>query len=218
MNNTSCKLCSKPVNTISDDSIKYYYCSKCGFICKDEGFIVAPDKEKNRYMTHNNAPDNEGYVSMLNEFIDKTVRYAGSGHMHALDYGCGNNPVLAMLLRKRGYTVDTYDKYFAPDKTYRTRKYDIITLTEVIEHIEYPIKTFNELNALINPDGIISIMTLFHPENTEEFKTWWYKRDFTHISFYSGKTLEYVAGTMDMNIAFIDKKNTCVFKKRNSFL
>ena len=212
LKNSNCKICSDPVRVIHNDDIKYFYCPSCRFIFKDKKFIPSPEKEKQRYMTHNNDISNKGYVEMLENFIKKTTPHVDSGKKHVLDYGCGNNPVLAALLQEKGYKVDTYDKYFAPEKTYRTKKYDIVTLTEVIEHIEDPLDTLNELRRIINKGGIIAIMTLFHPENTQEFKSWWYKRDFTHISFYSRKTLKYIAEILNMQVVAMDNKNTCVLK------
>ena len=53
-------------------------------------------------------------------------------------------------------------------------------------------------------------MTLFHPNNEEEFKDWWYRRDTTHICFYTPKTLKKLAELIGLKVLLVDDKNICV--------
>ena len=130
----------------------------------------------------------------------------------ALDFGCGNNPVLAALLKDKGFETDIHDKFFAPDEVYRGKKYDLITATEVLEHLTDPIVTLQLLRSLLNENGILAIMTLFHPNDEKQFIQWWYRRDQTHISFYTPNTFNYLAKILDMKQVGGDNINVCVLQ------
>ena len=164
----------------------------------DEKKIVLPEKEKQEYLHHNNTPENEGYVAMFKDFIEKCIDPYQDKIKAALDFGCGPGPVLAGLLKEKGFEVDIYDKYFAPEKIFENKKYDLITSTEVLEHLADPLETLKTLKNHLNKNGILAIMTLFHPNNEEGFKKWWYRRDSTHISFYRPKTFEILAKMLEM--------------------
>lgn len=210
----SCKICSNKTSIIVDSQYdqNYYYCNNCEFIFLEESKIISPEKEKKEYQFHQNSFENEGYVNMFCEFIDKAFRPHKSQIKTALDFGSGPGPVLAELLRQEGFQTDIYDKYFSPKKVYLNKKYDLITATEVIEHLKDPLPTLKLLKSLLNKDGTIAIMTLFHQNDIEEFKKWWYRRDSTHISFYTPKTIEYMAKLLDLKFQLIDKKNICVLE------
>jgi len=180
----------------------------------DESKIVRPDQEKKEYSFHQNSMENEGYVQMFREFINKAIEPYKSQISTALDFGAGPGPVLAELLRQEGFKTDIYDKHFAPEKIYQNKKYDLITTTEVFEHLKDPVATLKLLKSLLNKDGILAIMTLFHPNDEEGFKKWWYRRDSTHIAFYTPKTFQYLASLVNLQVKMSDKKNTCVLGGR----
>ncbi|MEA3493866.1 MAG: class I SAM-dependent methyltransferase [Candidatus Margulisiibacteriota bacterium] len=217
MANIPCKICSNTTAIIYDGQYdqNYYYCNNCDFIFLDENKILSPDQEKKEYSFHQNNFENEGYVNMFREFIDKAINPHKAKIKTALDFGSGPGPVLAELLRKEGFKTDVYDKYFAPEKVYLDKKYDLITATEVFEHLKDPLETLKLLKSLLNKDGIIAITTLFHPNNDEEFKKWWYRRDSTHIAFYTPKTIERIARLVGMKVLMADEKNTITLGDRD---
>jgi 2-polyprenyl-3-methyl-5-hydroxy-6-metoxy-1,4-benzoquinol methylase len=185
--------------------------------------ILTPDQELNRYLKHTNSLDNTGYVDMLNAFIDKSITPFRQNIKTILDFGSGPEPVLAQLLREMGFKVDIYDIFFAPEEEYLDRTYDLITCTEVLEHLKDPLKALGILRNLLNPGGIIAIMTLFHPvydlSPTPDqlpcekiFKDWWYRRDPTHISFFRPETFYHIAKSLDLTILTMDQKNTVSFQ------
>ena len=208
-----CKICSKATRTIHDPQYdhNYYICDNCGFIFLDDAKIISPDEEKKEYSFHQNSFENEGYVKMFREFIEKAIRPYKAQIKTALDFGSGPGPVLAELFRREGFQVDIYDKYFAPDEAYLKKKYDLITATEVLEHLADPMAALKVLKSLLNKNGIIAIMTLFHPEDDEAFKQWWYRRDATHIGFYTPKTMRRIAELLGFKVLLLDNKNLCVF-------
>jgi SAM-dependent methyltransferase len=175
----------------------------------DPAHHLPPDQEKARYLLHENSLDNKGYVEMLEGFIAQAVLpYKTSGK--ALDFGCGPRPVLAELLRRRGFIVDTYDLYFEAGPVLEGQTYDVITATEVFEHLKEPMATLEMLVGLLRPGGIIAIMTLLHRQDIEAFKNWWYPSDPTHVAFYCEKTLGLMARKAGLEFARCDGKNICV--------
>jgi hypothetical protein len=212
-----CIICSTNTTPIYDEQYKhnYYHCDNCDFIFLDDNKIISPDQEKKEYSFHQNSFENEGYVGMLREFIDKAIRPHKAKIKTALDFGSGPGPVLAELLRRERFDVDIYDKYFAPEKVYLNKKYDLITATEVFEHLRDPLTMLKLLRSHLNKNGIIAIMTLFHPNDEERFKKWWYRRDSTHISFYTPKTFECMANLLGMKVLIVDGRNTCTLGDRD---
>ncbi len=210
----SCKICSHSTRLIIDSKSdkSYYSCSHCDFISIDQKHLLSKEDEEDRYKQHNNTLENEGYVNMLNEFISSSILPFHSTIKTSLDFGCGNTPALAALLKEKGIAVDTYDKFFSSDKVYINKKYDLITATEVMEHLNDPIETIKLLRSLLNDNGILAIMTNFHPCNDKEFLDWWYRRDNTHISFYTLNTIRHLAKAFNIKMIHYDEKNSCVLK------
>jgi hypothetical protein len=207
-----CKICSNPTECWDVKNKLYRYCKNCEFIFLDKKYIVSEDKEKERYLKHNNSFENEGYVKRFEEFIKKIFDNK-KDIKTALDFGSGPNPVLKQILEMKGIKTDYYDLYFQPVKVFNKKKYDLITCTEVFEHLKDPIKSLETLKKHINNEGIIVIMTLFHP-NLERFKHWWYNNDETHICFYTEKTFNVMALQIGLSISFCDDKDTLILKNK----
>lgn len=188
----------------------YYRCPLCDWTALDKTHFLGADEQRARYLLHENTPDNTGYVAMFERFLAACVEPYCPNARTSLDFGCGPGPVLAGLLKKRGLDVDTYDLFFAPETSYRSKTYDLITSTEVLEHIPEPMPVLRELAGRISNTGIIALMTLFAPEDAASFSKWWYLKDPTHVSFYTLKTFEVMARNLDMRVLFLDNKQMCV--------
>ena len=211
-----CKICSSQTERLWDKKkdIMYHRCVSCGFIFLDESAIVDRVLEKKHYEKHNNSFKCIGYVKMFDEFIFKSISPLLSTLKTVLDFGCGHTPVLAELLKRKGLEVDYYDFYFFPNEMYKNKQYDLITSTEVFEHLKEPKEVLKTLVNSLNDNGYIILMTQFPPSDDEEFLKWWYRRDITHISFFTPKSFEIMAEEMGLNILKIIDKNIVVFQKR----
>jgi len=150
---------------------------------------------------------------MFKDFINRAIKPYKADAESVLDFGSGPEPVLAHLLGQEGFKVEIYNPYFSPEKVYENRTYDLIASTEVFEHFENPVESFKTLYNCLKAEGIISIMTLYHPQDREKFQNWWYRRDETHISFYSHDTIKYLADVFNMKILLLDSKDLCVMQK-----
>jgi 2-polyprenyl-3-methyl-5-hydroxy-6-metoxy-1,4-benzoquinol methylase len=151
---------------------------------------------------------------MFEKFIAAGVEPFATGGIRVLDYGCGPGPVLAGLLRQKGHAVATYDLFFQSDEAYRDKTYDVITMTEVLEHLPDPLATLRGLLPRLAPGGILAVMTLFHPNDWEKFSKWWYRKDPTHVSFFTETTLKKMAERLGLISIFCDGKKTMVFRKK----
>lgn len=178
----------------------------------DGSQVPSPEEQKARYATHQNTPDNAGYVAMFEAFLRDGVDPFVRSPARALDFGCGplppgGIPVLAGLLEVRGFETDFYDPFFSPETPWRERTYDLVTLTEVLEHVTDPLGILESLRGRLTGRGVIALTTLFHPEDKREFGEWWYRRDSTHVSFYSPATIRRLAQVLGLEVLHIDGKS-----------
>lgn len=210
----NCPVCNDTVTKklISDRNKEYYSCDKCEFVFIDEQYYISHPEEKERYLKHNNTPENVGYVKMFTDFLDAGV-LPFVDKCRVLDFGCGTCPVLGQILEKKGFDVDVYDYYFYPDWEPESSKYDLVTTTEVLEHIANPHTAFKVFAEIIKPGGYLSLMTLFVPVESEKFPVWWYLKDETHISFFNMTTIRFFAKEYGFEPIFDNGKNICTLKK-----
>lgn len=210
-----CKICNHDTKVLLDTQLNqsYFYCENCEFIALNDSFMVSLEREKAQYENHHNSLENSGYVQMFENFLDFFWQNFTCKDTDVLDFGSGPTPVLAHLVKKRGATVDIYDKFYQPIMPPQTKKYDLITSTEVFEHLENPIETLTLLARYLKPNGHIAIMTLFHTNQKEVFLHWWYRRDPTHISFYTPKTLAILGEACGLKRVKHDEKRIAVFSQ-----
>ncbi len=210
-----CKICSSATSHIRESRKKldYYRCQHCGFIYLDDKHIVDSQTEKSHYDKHQNSFESLGYVDIFEKFIDKVIEPYLKNIESALEFGCGSGPVLAELLRRKGLEVDQYDLYYFPKKVYEGKKYDLITSTEVFEHLKEPTTILQTLANSINSRGYIVIMTQFPPYHDSDFLNWWYRRDITHISFFTPKSFEIMGNSMGLKRINVFAPNVVVFQK-----
>ncbi len=194
--------------------ISYYYCKTCEFMQMDDSKRVPFDKEREVYDRHENSIECEGYVNMFQNFINSAVIPFKSSGL-ALDFGSGPEPVLTQII-KRDYEfdIDNYDLHFQPEKVYEGKKYDVIVSTEVVEHLPDPMEVFRLFHDLLEDGGVLAFMTLFHENDDDAFLKWWYRRDETHISFFTVKTLENIAKSIGFKVIYTDGRRICTFRKQ----
>ncbi len=212
---SDCKICKNLVTSIEDvkKALVYHRCTSCGFVFLDEKFIVNKKEEKKKYDQHNNSLENKGYVQMFEDFLNLSVNFYKKDIHTVLEFGSGPEPVLSKLLEQRGFEVDIYDLYYAPKKVYATKSYDLITSTEVFEHLSSPLEVLELLVKHLNTNGYIALMTKFPPKDDQIFLAWWYRRDPTHISFFTPKSFEVMAEKVGLRVLKIMNDNIVVFQK-----
>ena len=211
-----CKICGVDCIPLTYDKIesRYHRCPACEFIFKDASSLISVNESKALYDLHINTIDDSAYVSYFEKFIEKCIIGRLDPPVEALDFGSGPEPVLAQLLRRNcGFSVDIYDMFYAPLHVYEGKQYDLITATEVVEHLEEPLEYFRLFHSLLKTGGILAVMTQFHPNDVAKFENWHYRRDETHVSFYTPKTMAWIARNAGFEIVMIDAHKNITFKR-----
>ena len=192
------------------DDKKYWRCKNCCSKFLDKKHYIGPDQEKARYLEHNNTIDDENYRCFLSRLSSPLIERL-SPESKGLDFGCGHGPALADILSSDGFNVELYDPFFFPNTNVFSKQYDFITASETVEHFFDPCKEFDTLNNLLAPKGWLAIMTSFL--TTEDaFDDWHYRRDPTHVVFFSETTFEVVASQRNWACE-IPKKDIVLMRK-----
>ncbi len=169
---------------------QYYKCNGCSSIFLDPKDYINIEKEKKRYEKHNNDVENPGYQKFVSPIVKEVLKDYRKDHK-GLDFGAGTGPVIAKLLKDKGYNIQIYDPFFADYPRRLEEKYDYIVSCEVIEHFHNPREEFKLLKSILKSDGRLYIMTDIYSEDID-FKSWSYKNDITHVFFYHKKALEWI--------------------------
>ncbi len=208
-----CPLCGSPETAeFERDELRLYLrCSRCGLVFVPADFHVSREEERARYDLHENSISDEGYTAFLGRVI-KPLKERFPPASSVLDFGSGPNPVLARLLRHEGFEVDIYDSFFAANTAVFDQTFDVITLTEVLEHLSGPGEEIARLDGALRPGGSIAVMMRLLDES-DDFSNWHYKNDPTHISFFSWDTCVWTAGNfglkaerIEYDIVFFEKQ------------
>lgn len=190
----SCPLCTGTGSFFTEDRIRSYFeCGECGLIFVEPDAKLAQDHEKAIYDLHQNDPTDEGYRGFLGQLIRPLLERVPATS-RGLDFGCGPGPTLHLMLEAEGMQMSLYDIFYHADTTVLAQTYDFVTCTEVVEHFNHPAQSWQQLVGLLREDGWLAVMTsLFTRETPEAFLAWQYKNDPTHVSFYTPKTMQWLA-------------------------
>lgn len=209
----ACPLCGHHhIQHFFRDDRDYWQCDQCLLLFVDESQHLTESDEKARYDLHENDIEDAGYCAFLERLLTPLVARLPAG-AKGLDFGCGPGPTLSKLLSRKGFEVACYDKYFLPEASRLHVQYDFITATEVLEHVREPYAVLNQLINCLNPHGYLGIMTCLLPKQCD-FAGWHYKRDPTHITFYSAETFEWAAAHWNLTLD-IPGKDVIILNRGN---
>ena len=199
----NCPLCDDTqVNHFFEDQRRSYMrCGVCSLVFVPKIFHLSKFDEKREYDLHQNSVQDEGYRRFLGR-VSEPLLLRLSEVSKGLDFGCGPGPTLSQMIEAAGHHMDIYDPYYSPDRSFKTKRYDFITATEVLEHLVEPGSELNQLWSLLNSSGWLAIMTK-RVMSLEAFANWHYKNDPTHISFFSESTFDFLAEKWDTKAEFI---------------
>ena len=170
----------------ADERRPYFHCPRCRLVFVPPGYHLDRAAEKAEYDLHQNAVDDPGYRNFLSRLAEPMAQRIAVGG-RGLDFGCGPAPALAALLQQRGLELTLYDSFFHPDARAFDQDYDFICATEVVEHLHRPGPELERLWRLLRPRGWLGVMTKLVTDR-EAFSRWHYKRDPTHVCFFSRET------------------------------
>ncbi len=200
-----CTVCnSNRVKIFAEINAKaYWQCFECSAKFLDKSHYLTSEDEYAHYCTHENVIGDPNYCSFLSRLSTPLKRLL-STHKTGLDYGCGPGPALCSMLEEEGYEMHKYDPFFYPDKAIFSKQFDFITCSETVEHFYYPFAEFELFDKMLNPSGIIGIMTNFLCDDAL-FENWYYRRDPTHVVFYAKNTFQTIARKRSWLCQFPDK-------------
>jgi SAM-dependent methyltransferase len=155
-------------------------------------FWLSEDEERARYAHHDNSPSNAGYVRFLGQVAD-VVAGLETEKARVLDFGSGENAVLADILRRRGFDCAVYDPLYGMGRASLGDRYDVVVACEVIEHLRDLRGEMRTLKDCLAPGGRVVVRTQCYP-SVAEVASWWYARDATHLNFFAEPTLGFAAG------------------------
>lgn len=164
-------------------------CARCLLLFVDPVERPTAEEAARRYRRHENSIEDDRYVRFLARLLDPVVEQLTPGS-RGLDFGSGPEPVLAELVRRRGFTCEIYDPVFAPGPP--VPPYDFLLASEVCEHFVDPAAEFARMRALLRPGGLLGIMTELWAEETA-LASWSYLSDPTHVAFYRAETFEWIS-------------------------
>jgi hypothetical protein len=192
-----CKLCQAPCcsQIPSGTARTFLHCSRCGLVFVPENEWLDLDAERARYDQHDNTPTNLGYLRFLSEVVAQVeALQVGTGSI--LDYGCGEQAILAALLRAKGLACIGYDPLYGREQ--RDGPHALVILCEVIEHLRDLRGELERVGHLLSPGGRVLVRTRPYP-GVEAIADWWYSRDTTHINFFGEPALLHAARLAGQN-------------------
>ena len=195
-----CPLCLSQKTELfhQDKNRSFLKCLCCGLVFVPRSELVSLSEEKSRYDAHENSEDDLGYKNYL-----QTILHALRPHLktadEGLDFGCGRTTLLSDLAQGEGFKVLSYDLFYHPEPEHFKRTYDFIILSEVIEHLRSPLETMLELRRLLRPGGRFFIKTKVYPEAPGHFAQWFYKRDITHVQFFTPSSFNELSQAMGLS-------------------
>ena len=207
-----CPLCNSTDLKLIDsgEGREYFQCGECSLVHVPFEYHLPKAQEKAVYDQHQNSPYDSRYRAFLDQLLLPLVSRLNPG-ASGLDFGSGPGPTVSVILEERGYKMEIYDKFYADNPAVLTKNYDFITTTEVVEHLARPGEILNWLWEMINPKGCLGIMTRLLPGTSEEFSSWHYKRDPTHISFFAEQSLVWLAEKWQAKLSRYE--NVAIFEK-----
>ena len=154
-NSMNCTICSTSIPTqlyhihIERENQRYYRCINCHSIAMHPEDYLSREKEKARYLTHNNDVNDTRYQMFVSPVVQAITTHTNKNHI-GLDYGAGTGPVITKLLRDKGYSMTTYDPFFIPNVNALSNTYDFIVCCEVAEHFHKPQWEIKKFYKLLN--------------------------------------------------------------------
>lgn len=209
-----CVLCKKTNIKFffkDEQSVIFNQCKTCGLIQRSEESHLNFFEERKRYDLHKNDIQDPNYIKFLSPLVNSIQMFLKNKNLKGLDFGCGTAAPLAHIFSNLGFEMYRYDLHFFNDEKVLKQKYDFILASEVIEHFRNPYEEFSMLSQILNVGGYLGLMTSFWSEEID-FSRWHYRRDPTHLCFYTYDSMVKIAEYFGYEIMDFSG-NTCILKK-----
>ena len=221
-NLSHCKLCNDASISFLFDKqgVSYFQCSSCKFIFSDSGNPNLTNRLKDfepAYIDYlkEKSIDNNNHLFILNK-LSKQQDLTGKTF---LDIGCGSGKFVKFLQSKGfdAYGIEPshalFESFLQQDPSFFKgdvldfslsnpgRKFDVIIVSDVLEHVEDPARFFEKINQLLSPGGLLFIST----PDTNSFlakafgKRWHYYNKY-HLSIFSRSNIFQLAKRSKLSV------------------
>ena len=197
-----CPLCGARQSALfhRDKRRDYLHCPCCALVFVAPQYYLTREAERLEYDKHQNIAGDPGYRHFLSRVLVPLLPRLCVGD-RGLDFGSGPGPELAQMLREAGMEMQLYDVFYAPDDAVFNEQYDFICATEVVEHLHQPGLELERLWRLLGTGGYLAVMTKL-VIGAQEFASWHYKNDPTHVCFFSRETWQWWARENNARLEF----------------
>ena len=190
-----CKSENKLLPIKGMDQRNYKFCQTCYLINVDRKELLNKQTEKERYLTHQNSIENEGYVNFLNQAITPALDLINKD-MIGLDYGCGPGSysmAAAEIVGESGkvYALDIQPlavetvKHKAEKKGLENietifsdcatglpdESIDFVILFDIYHELSEPESVLQELHRVLTPEGKLSFSDHHLKEGADQIES-----------------------------------------------
>jgi hypothetical protein len=201
-----CNICGNKSESIFQATIldkyavDYYYCNECNFLQTEHPYWLEEAYE-NKLVNYDTGTISRNIVLARKTAV--ILYFLFDSKANYLDFA-GGYGILTRMMRDIGFNFYWSDLYtpniFAKGFEYNdSLNIQLLTAFESFEHFVDPL---NEIDNLLSIADNILFTTELLPAQVPKAQAWWYYAlaGGQHISFYSYKTLKYIAQKYKMNI------------------
>lgn len=210
-------------------------CKNCGLIWQENfpNNSELIDFYKNKYYkinnndlinrTHGNETRELNYKRSL--FTFKSIKKKISKSKSLLDVGCGNNDLL-IIAKKNNYDckgleiskeaaqklinqgIDVFIGTIEEFSREVDRKYEIITLFHVLEHLYNPLHDLKRLKNFLKDDGtlIIEVPDIDSKKARSNIGSWWLFQPNEHLFYFNEVSLRNIFRHLELDIMLLEKR------------
>lgn len=222
----NCRICNNDAElefrhkVIGKYNVKYYYCTNCSFLFTEDPYWLDES-----YMSPINISDT-GIIRRnlyFSKILSTLIFLLFDRNEKFLDYA-GGYGILTRLMRDIGFDFYWYDKFtknifargFEVNQD-ENKKFELLTTLEVFEHLVNPVE---EIEKMLRFSSNILFSTELLPIPVPAPQNWWYYSfdHGQHISFYSRKTLNFIAKKFKLNFYSCGEIHLFTKNKFNPFI
>jgi 2-polyprenyl-3-methyl-5-hydroxy-6-metoxy-1,4-benzoquinol methylase len=220
------KLIKKKIETQEKESRRamiIFECLKCGLLFLENYRESRLYLYNGKYAAwHSSDKDNEFVAESKREAFAKQLnnikKYLQPENKKILDVGTANGYLLEVA-KKMGfdcygldvsdYSVSIASKKFPgrilkgtlEENFYQSNCFDVITLTDVLEHISSPHELMKEIKRILKPGGYIFIISPDSDSLSRKIMgKKWFQYKYEHVLYYNKKSLSYFLNNYDFEI------------------